>query len=322
MPFVPNGRGTHEAMSNALKIEKLRAKAAELHAAGQLDEAEHLYRRILELHRTDLEARHMIGVVRLQQGRAAEALAMIEPLVAEAPGNADIRTHCGLARQELGQRDEALADFDRALVLKPGNALTLLYRGNLLTEAGLLAEALENYDRLLTVAPGYDEAWLRRGSALWLMERFDEALASYAKALDLNPGRFSAAFNSGTVLLKLERYDEAFAAFEKARGLAPDHPYVLGGAASALLGACDLARWDQYQALMVDAVQGRSAVIAPLVFLPFCDDGALRRACSESFVADRVPVPAAALWNGERYAMTASASPICRPISTSMPPPI
>ena len=288
-------------MSNALRIEKLRTKAAERHAAGQLDEAEQLYRRILELHRTDLEARYRIGVVRLQQGRAAEALAMLSPLIAEAPDNSDIRAQCGMARQELGRREEALADFDQALARDPGNALALLYRGNLLSEAGLFAPALESYERLLVLAPRYDEAWFRRGGALWRMERFDEALASYAQALAINPHRFSAAFNSGTVLLKLERYDEAFAAFERARALAPDHPYVLSGAASALLGACDLARWNDYQALVVDAVENRSAVIVPLIFLPFCEDGGLRRRCSERFVADRVPLPGAPLWHRKHY---------------------
>jgi len=153
-------------MSNAEKVERLRAKAKALHAALQLDEAEHLYRGILELHRTDLEARHMIGVLRLQQGRAAEALAILETLVLEAPDHADIRAQCGLARQDLGRRDEALADFDSALALKPGNVLSLLYRGNLLREAGLFAQALESYDRLLQVVPGFDEAWFCRGLTL------------------------------------------------------------------------------------------------------------------------------------------------------------
>jgi protein O-GlcNAc transferase len=288
-------------MSNALKIDKLRAKAAELHNMGQLDEAERLYRRILELHRTDLPARHMIAVLRLQQGRAAEALSLIEPLAAEAPANADIRTHRGLAMQELGRRDEALRDFDQALALKPDNAISLLHRGNLLLDAGLFAHALETYDRLVAVAPGYDEGWFRRGATLWLLEKFDEALASYQRALALNPGRFSAAFNSGTVLLKLERYDEAFAAFETARGITPNHPYVLGAAASALQGACDLARWDQYQVQAVKAVRNRSSVIAPLVFLPFSDDGMLRRACAEGFVVDRVGLPQSPLWTGAHY---------------------
>jgi predicted O-linked N-acetylglucosamine transferase (SPINDLY family) len=250
---------------------------------------------------SDLDARHMLGVLRLQQGRAAEALSILEALAVEVPDDAGIRTHRGLTLQELGRYDEALADFESALRLKPDHHLSLLYRGNLLMETGLPDRALESYDRLLALAPGYDEAWFRRGSTLWLMDRFADALASYRKALALNPGRFGAAFNSGTVLLKLERYDEAFATFEQARLLAPGHPYVLGAITSAVLGGCDLVRWRTLQPQLVEAVASRSAVIAPLTFLPFCDDGQLRRACSESFVADRVPAPGAPLWTGQHY---------------------
>jgi predicted O-linked N-acetylglucosamine transferase (SPINDLY family) len=288
-------------MSNAVKVEELRTKASALHGAGNLDEAEKLYRRILDLHRTDFHARHMIAVVRLQQSQAAEALALIEPLTGEAPGNSDLRMHRGLALQDLGRRDEALADFDRALALNPANIVLLLFRGNVLAEAGLFAQALESYDRLLQAAPRYDEAWFRRGTTLWLMDKADEALASYRQALECNPGRFSAAFNSGTALLKLHRYDEAFAAFERARELAPDNAYALVGAVGAVLGGCDLTRWSSYQTLVVDAVRRGETVVTPLDFLPFCDDGALRRRCSEIFVADRVPQPAEPLWNGKQY---------------------
>jgi len=289
-------------MTSTAKVVELRARARAHHGAGRLGEAEQFYRRILELARTDLEARHMIGVLRLQQDRAAEALQIIEPLLSEAPEHADIRTHHGLALQALGRGDEALADFDRALALKPDNALTLLYRGNLLLEATRPDDALASYDRLLAIAPGYDEAWFRRGGALWLMDRFQDALASYRKALAINPNRFGAAFNSGTTLLKLERYDEALAAFDRAAALAPGHRYLLGAMAGAVSGACDFGRWDDMRARAIGAVKGRMSVIAPLTFLPFCDDGALRCACSEIFVADRVPQIGEPLWNGERYA--------------------
>ena len=223
-------------MSNAAGVEKLRAQARASLGAGRLEEAEQLYRRVLDAATNDIEARHMIGVVRLQQNRAADALQIIAPLLAEVPGHADILTHHGLALQQLGWRDEALANFDCALVLKPDNALTLLCRGNLLVDAGRPGDALASYDRLLAVAHGYDEAWFRRGGALWLMERYEDALASYRKALALNPSRFGAAFNSGTTLLKLERYDEALAAFEKAASLAPGHRYLLGAIAGAVSG--------------------------------------------------------------------------------------
>jgi predicted O-linked N-acetylglucosamine transferase (SPINDLY family) len=279
----------------------MRAQARVHHGAGRLDEAEQFYRRILGAAPGDLEARNMIGVLRLQQGRAAEALGMLEPLLTEAPGHADIRTNHGLALELLGRADEALADFDLALELKPDNALTLLYRGNLLLEAGRHEDALASYDRLLAIAPGYDEAWFRRAGALWLMERFEDALAGYRNALAINPNRFGAAFNSGTTLLKLGRYDEALAAFERAAALAPGHPYMQGAMAGAVSGACDFGRWDETRDRVVDAVRNRTGVIAPLTFLPFCDDGVLRRVCSETFVSDRVPQSSTPLWTGESH---------------------
>src|SRR3954469_12989000 len=159
-------------MSNVLKVEKLRATAGNLLAAGEWDEAEKLCRRILELHRTDLAARIMIGEIRLRQGRAADALAIFGSLVAEAPGDAGIRSQRGLALQDLGRRQEALADFDQALAIRPGNVISLLYRGNLFLESGAFDTALAAYEELIRSAPGYDEAWFRRGSALWLLERF------------------------------------------------------------------------------------------------------------------------------------------------------
>ncbi|HEY1877256.1 MAG TPA: tetratricopeptide repeat protein [Rhizomicrobium sp.] len=289
-------------MSNAEKVARLRQRAEEAAAAGQWRQAEDFYQRILELHRTDLHARHMLAVMQLRQGRAQEALVLLAALCAEVPDDADVRTHHGLAQQGLGRHDAALADFDQALALNPAAALALLYRGGLLLEMGRAGEAVASYDRLIQIAPGYDEAWFRRASALWLMERLEDALASYGKALAINPNRFGAAFNSGTTLLKLERYDEALAAFERAAALAPMHPYLEGAIAGAVSGACDFGRWDETRARLVETVKNRTGVIAPLTFLPFCDDGALRRVCSETFVADRIPPGGAPLWTGEWHA--------------------
>jgi len=285
-------------MSNADKVEKLRAQAGECHNAGRLDEAERLYRRVLEFHRNDVTARYGLGVIHLQQQRPAEALALLEPLAAAMPQQGEIASQCGRAKQELGRVEEALADFDRALQANPANALAWFYRGDLLAERGQIEEALECYQRLVQIAPGYGEAWFRRGNLLWRMDRLDEAWTSFRQALDCDPNRFGAAFNAGTVLLKLERYDEAYAAFEKAAALAPGHPHVLAGLAASVLGGCDVERWPDMQAQVIAAVRDNSAVIVPLDFLAFCDDGSLRRRCSETFVADRVPQPAAPLWTG------------------------
>ena len=92
---------------------------------------------------------------------------MLGTLCAEAPGDADIRTHHGLALQGLGRPDAALADFEQALALNPANALALLYRGDLLLALGRAGDARwRAMNSLIRIAPGYDEAWFRRGAAL------------------------------------------------------------------------------------------------------------------------------------------------------------
>ena len=109
-------------MSNADKVARLRQSAEGAATAGRWREAEDAYRRILDLHRSDLHARHMMAVMQLRQGRAEEAITPLALLCVEAPQDADIRTHHGLVQQGLGRHEAALADFDQALALNPAAA--------------------------------------------------------------------------------------------------------------------------------------------------------------------------------------------------------
>jgi predicted O-linked N-acetylglucosamine transferase (SPINDLY family) len=288
-------------MSNSEKVERLHKTARDLHLAGRLDEADQAYQHILALHRSDVEARHMLAVLTLQRGRPEEALRIIDTLAIEKPAHAEIRTHRGLILADLGRHEEAMADFDLAQALKPGNALTLLYRGNLLLEMDRLLEALQSYDQLLLLTPNDAEVWFRRANTHWLLDRFEDALAGYGKAVEHNPGHVGALFNSGTTLLKLDRYAEALATFQAVEALAPDNPYVLGGFVSAVSGGCDLALWEDCRQRLIPAVRGRKVAIPPLLLMPFSDDEGLGRICSETFVVDRVPSLPPKLWNGEQY---------------------
>lgn len=72
-------------MTATAATEQICAQARVHHGAGRLDEAENLYRRILDAAPADIEARHMMGVVRLQQGRAAEAQRDLEPCCPKPP---------------------------------------------------------------------------------------------------------------------------------------------------------------------------------------------------------------------------------------------
>ena len=63
-------------------------QAVGLHGQGRLPEAERLYGQILAAQPDQMDARHMLGVLRAQQGRHQEAADLIAPVVAAQPENA------------------------------------------------------------------------------------------------------------------------------------------------------------------------------------------------------------------------------------------
>src|SRR5258708_22065757 len=58
-------------------IQQLLARGTELHRMGRLAEAELHYREVLEVKLRQVDAQHLLGVIRAQQGRLLEALELI-----------------------------------------------------------------------------------------------------------------------------------------------------------------------------------------------------------------------------------------------------
>jgi tetratricopeptide (TPR) repeat protein len=66
-----------------------------------------------------VETQACLGQVRVEQGRVADALAILEPLVAGAPDSADLHYRLGSALMDAARMDDAIAAFSRTTALKP-----------------------------------------------------------------------------------------------------------------------------------------------------------------------------------------------------------
>ena len=208
-------------------------RAVGYHQRGLLAEAEHLYREILRATPHAFEPRHMLGVLRAQQGRHDEALALIgealeqhDRALAAQPAHADALNNRGNALRGLGRTSEALESYARALVAQPDHLEALNNRGNTLRDLGRFAEALDSLDRVVTLAPHHAEALYNRGNALQALSRHAEALDSYDRALALMPsggeGHVGVLNNRGQCLQALRRFDAAQDSFDRAIAAAPD----------------------------------------------------------------------------------------------------
>ena len=189
---------------------------------GQLDTAELLCRRIIELEPQHPDALHVLGVVALRKGRAESGADFIRKSLEINPAQPHVHCSLGHAFRDLRQPGEALASYRRALQLEPNFAGALYSEGNALMDLGRADEALESYARAVALQPGYADAHLNRGNAFQSLGRLEEALASYQRALALQPSMTLALHNCGSVLWKLQRHEEALTLFDRLAALQPD----------------------------------------------------------------------------------------------------
>lgn len=264
-------------------------------------EARLLCERLLEMDPEDEVALLNLGNCQIKLNSAEEALVSYEKALKIKPNSAVALNNRGNALLELKQAEEALASYGRALVMKPDYAEALYNRGNALLELKRPEEALASYGRALAVKPDYADALYNRGNALLKLRRLEEALASYDRALAMKPGHVGALNNGAIALLDLNRREEVVATYRKLLGVAPDHPYVRGYLLNAQLHCCEWAEYDESIARVADAVRAGQRADAPFNFLAISESAADQLKCSQTCVADEYPAALQPVWRGERY---------------------
>jgi tetratricopeptide (TPR) repeat protein len=244
-------------------------RAMALHRSGRLDEADVIYRRILDAEPRHFDALHFLGVIAGQRGdketavrlidealainprsapafsnrgnilkdlrRFADALASYDSALALQPDFADAFNNRGNALRALGRFDDALASYDRAIELRPDYSHAHYNRGNVLADLKRHDDAIASFDRALGFAPANAEIHLVRGNAFTALKRWDEALACYDTVIALRRDHVDAQCNRGVALRHLGRHDEAIACYDRAIALIPDRPEAYCNKGTALL---------------------------------------------------------------------------------------
>jgi tetratricopeptide (TPR) repeat protein len=213
-------------------------RASARHKTGDLDEAERLYRRILEADPDHFDALHLCGVLMQQRGKPAEALRLIGAALAANAGARPAPAalyNRGNALVALDRLDEALASFDEALALKPDHAAGLLNRAQVLQKLKRGREAIASFDRAFALAQPTADALVARGNTHYALGDYAAALADYDAAMRLRPDAAPLHNNRGNALRELGRHDEALQAFDRAIALKPDYAEAHNNRGNALL---------------------------------------------------------------------------------------
>lgn len=196
--------------------------AVSLHRQRRLQEAERVYRQVLQNEPTHPGALHMLGVARHQQGDHAEAIELIGQAIALGPPSAVYLNNYGLALHALGRTAEALDCFRRALEIRPQYAQGLANLGMVHEAMGDTEEALAGYCEALRIEPYHPDAVTKLAALLEKLGRVEEAIGLYQDGTRRVPATLEFHVNLGAVLIAAGRPEEAVGPLQTATGLAPD----------------------------------------------------------------------------------------------------
>jgi len=209
-------------------VQQVLATATQALQAGNLMAAElalaPLFKGVLP---PDADVLNITGTLRMNQGRLAEAAALFERAVAQAPREPTFGFNLGLALSRLGRLEQAEAAFRTTLKHKTDFVPALFEMGALLHKTGRLDEAERRIRQVLARMPGQAHAELALAAILVDAGRPDEAESAARRGLATAAERHLKAqlYLQLAQALRRQRKDtEALAALDSAETQQPALP--------------------------------------------------------------------------------------------------
>lgn len=229
-----------------------------LHREHRLEEAAQAYEEILAAGDAQFEPLFQFSLLRAQQGRFEESLALAEAAAAIRPDSWEIDAHIGTvllalnrvepafhalfkaagqkpqqpevynnlgaALRGLGRLERAREQFETAIRLRPNYVDALENLASTLNTLYLHDEAIEVLERLIATVGRSVVGLDHLGYALWKSGRLLEAEQHFREALSIDPAFARARAHLGNVAVEAGRIDEASEHFLAAIAMDPQAP--------------------------------------------------------------------------------------------------
>ncbi len=208
---------------NILSIEQALELGISHHQAGRFQQAEQLYKQVLQVQPNNPEALHFLGLLARQFGQPQTAVDLISKAVQLQPDWAQAHSNLGIVLKEQGKLEEAAQSFRQALQLDPDCVEVHNGLGSVCQQQGKFEEEVQIYRQLLKLKPESVKTYNSLGIALAKQGKFEEAAQTYRQLLKLNPDSVTARNNLGNALKEQGKLEEAAQCYRQALELEPDH---------------------------------------------------------------------------------------------------
>jgi tetratricopeptide (TPR) repeat protein len=195
---------------------------------GLAAEAEKRWNAALALRPAYAEACSNLSNLLNDQGEYDRAESMARRAIELDPRLADAYVNLAAAHTVRHRHADALHVLDALIAFTPGQGRAHAARALVLKELDRLDEALEAAKRAALHAPQSPEAHNAIGQVYQALGEFEPALAAYGRAsILLGPAQMDAIANRGALFMEFGRKEEAIQAMEEAARAFPNAPGIL-----------------------------------------------------------------------------------------------
>ena len=218
----------------ATTVESL-AAARRHHRAGELAQAERIYRQVLQVDPNHAEALYLLGEACRHLRKLDEAAVCFRRLLTIQPGNAEAWNYLGVVHLNRGKLDEATACYQEAVRLQPDLFAAQNNLGDALLKQGKLEQAEACLRQALLLRPDRGELHYNLGKVLQARGQGAEARTCLERAVRLKPDLAQGHSSLGILLVQEGEDDAALPYFEQAVRLQPREASAHSNLATALV---------------------------------------------------------------------------------------
>ena len=223
-------------------------QAIELINQGKLEEAETIYRKLIEEGTKNHIVYGNLAAICGTQDRFDELIELLRKTLHLKPNYPGAHYNLGNALKAQGDLTAAIGSYNTALQLNPNHPNVHNNLGNALKAQGDLTAAIASYNTALQLKPNYPDAHYNLGIALNEQGDLTAAIVSYNTALQLKPNYPSAHNNLGNAFKEQGDLDAAIASYNTALHLKPNYPDAHGNLSlTMLLGGDYKNGWEKYE---------------------------------------------------------------------------
>jgi Flp pilus assembly protein TadD len=218
-----------------MNIHNQTQSALKYYQSGDLQQAEYIFRKILEKKHNHIDALHNLGALYAQQGHYDLAITYIEKAIRISPHNADAYFILGKSFHAKGDLDQAITCYRKVIKLNRFFLLAAYNLGEALQDKGEVEEALVCYRNELEINPNHADSCNNIGIILHAQGKYDESIQHYQKALTMSPRSENVWNNLAIALKDCGALDKAIHCYRTALQLNPSQPIIHYGLSMTLL---------------------------------------------------------------------------------------